>query len=182
MFYTIILALVTVAACFYSNWLAAQRAKAVNNQRIVDTVHDLFEPTSKHLVEVLLALPILFVLSTRQWSMALRVLHLYCLLMLFRCVLVHATIFPSIDPSCDRPFICLGNCNDYMYSGHTILLTLSVLALVHLRLIPLSLGVAYCFLVMVLITSARNHYFIDTLIAFFFAMVAWHYCPSTIVR
>ena len=173
MIYAITLGLVTCAAVMYSNALAAQRAKRVNNKQIVDTIHDAFEPCSSTLVEVLLVLPVLVTLITAGRTNILWVITTYCLLMLLRCILVQVTIFPSIDPQCDRPFICLGNCNDYMFSGHTILLTLTCLTLWKVGVLPKSLALSYILLLMVLISAARNHYFIDTIIAFVFAGIAF---------
>jgi len=178
MLYLVILSLVTLVACLLSNWYAAQRAKHASWPKIVDSVHDHIPPIPKWIPELLMILPVVYLVLSCQWTWLSRGAEIYLWMLLFKCVFVHATVLPSIDRNCDRPFFTLGNCNDYMFSGHTVLVTVAALAAMSAGLWSPAMAGLYVMVTMIAITAARNHYFVDTLVAALFTVAVWKStCP-----
>lgn len=160
----IILCLVTLALSLLSNKVAADRARAYNNTRPVDTVHELFEPCNGHLADAAVFFPFILVLLGR-FNLPY-IVSAYCILMLVKVLLVQCTILPTLEPGCERPLLCPGgNCNDYIYSGHTLVVALSCYVLWVNGILSTALAAAYVGITILLIAAARNHYFVDTILA-----------------
>lgn len=160
----IILCVVTLALSLLSNKLAADRARIYNNTRPVDTVHELFEPCNSHLADAAVFIPLILVIIGR-FNLPY-IISAYCILMLVKVLLVQCTILPTLEPGCDRPLLCPGgNCNDYIYSGHTLVVALSCYVLWVNGVLHKPLAAAYILMTILLIAAARNHYFVDTLLA-----------------
>jgi hypothetical protein len=107
------------------------------------TIYTLYKLESKHIERYSIILSLLFIIRAISFS----VTHL-----------------PSPNVGCNKRNIH-NTCNDLMFSGHTTLLTVSLMALYYWGSISLSPLVLYYLMTITTIILPRKHYTVDILIA-----------------
>ena len=163
----VLLVLVTMIVGLGSNWWAAQRAHYYKNRCLVDVIHNNI-PRLPHWVPDIMVwgATLVFILFSppRQW---IQFIILFCLLTLLKSIIVQTTVFPTLHRQCNRPFFSpQGNCNDYMYSGHMMMVTLALLFLWRSSgLITVSTWFIFLLVTAITISAAHNHYTVDVVVA-----------------
>jgi len=185
--FVFILIIVTMCIGMGSNWYAAQRAQYYNNKTMVDLVHNHVPPIPHWVPEMMVWLGTLAFIITSfalsqpyQW---IQFIVLFCILTLLKSIMVHATVFPTLHSYCDRPlFSPQGNCNDYMFSGHMMMVTLAFLFMWKNHTVSMCFMALYLIITALVITASRNHYTVDVVVGFVLAVLVFNQLNPKLVQ
>ena len=173
---------ITMCVGMGSNWYAAQRANYYQNKTMVDLVHTHVPPIPHWVPEMMVWMGTLaffitsFVSSSdnyfHQW---IQFVVLFCILTLLKSVIVHATVFPTLHTTCNRPlFSPQGNCNDYMFSGHMMMVTLAFMFMLKNQTVSSCFMIFYLFITALAISASRNHYTVDVVVGFILGVLVFN--------
>jgi hypothetical protein len=146
-----------------------------------DTLHDLLPntqayraiPELAHVLPVLtLAALILRNFDQRSLNAFRTFLWSHATLLLIRAACFSVTLLPDASGQCHASKF-MGSCSDLIFSGHAMIMTLSILVAQHFFELPGWMKVVmwiYVGAVSILIIASRNHYSVDVLVGVVLAM------------
>ena len=131
-----------------------------------DIMHDALPYLHKYYMnDILTLIPFVFTLFNLTKDQLKKYFLILSLLYTIRAVTICVTHMPRAQEDCNKNNSVFNSCNDLMFSGHTTLTVVSLLALHTYRGLPLYLIIPYYMTTMFFILAPKHHYTVDILIA-----------------